>query len=140
MLPLRPAMTRAPLCALALAAAVAGCGTTSSSSSLKGAQHEAAQAVENLQSHASAGEGAKICSEDLAAAVVERLGGRKGCEEAIKHQLAQVDNLEASVQSVKIAANGRSATASVKGTRSGKTALTNVQLVKEHGRWKVAGP
>lgn len=140
MLPLRPAPTRALLCAIALPVALAGCGTTSSGNSFKGAAHNAALAVEHLQSHANSGEGSKICSEDLAASIVKRLGGAKACEEAMKHQLAQVDNLEATVQSVEVAPDGRSATAKVKGIRSGKTTVTTVPLVKEGSSWKVAGP
>ena len=130
----------APVFAFVLALAVAGCGTTSSGNSFKGAAHEAATAVENFQSHANSGEGSKICSEDLSASIVKRLGGDKGCEEAMKHQLAQVDNLEATVQSIKVAPGGRSATATVKGIRSGKTALTNLSLIKEGSHWRVAGP
>jgi hypothetical protein len=136
-------MPRAPLSAVlacALALALSACGTTSTTAPFKGTEHEAAQAVANLQSAASAGEGSKICSDDLAQRIVTSLGGKKGCETAIKHQLAEVNNLEAKIESVKVAPGGKSATASVKSTYYGKNKLESVSLVKEGGSWKVSGP
>jgi len=131
----------APLLATsACALALAGCGSSTSTSSFKGVEHEAAQAVASLQSHASSGEGDKICKEDLAKPIVERLGGVKGCESAIKKQLAQIDNLEATIESVTVAPAGTSATAHVKSTRYGKSTVSDVSLVKEGGSWKVSGP
>ncbi len=50
-------------------------------------------------------------------AVVARLGGTKGCEAAIKSQLAEVDNLEVHVESVTLAPGGKSATAGAKRPR-----------------------
>ena len=68
-----------------------------------------------------------------------KLGGRKSCEEALKHQLAQIDNLEATIVSVKVAPGGKSATAKVKSTYEGKTREKTVPLVKEASGWKVSG-
>jgi hypothetical protein len=126
----------AALCALALS----GCASTASTAKFSGEKHAAAQAFANLQSAASAGEGAKICSDYLTKAIVSELGGRKGCESALKHQLAQVDNLEAAIESVTLASGGQSATASVKSIYFGKSKLANVALAKEGGSWKVSGP
>jgi len=105
----------------------------------KGEQHEVAQTIANLQNDATAAEQKKICANDLAAALVTRLGGAKGCETAIKNQLAEVDNLETSVKSVDVAAGGKAATAQVKSIREGKTATSAVSLVKEGGKWKISG-
>jgi len=130
-----PAAVGAALCALA----VAGCGTTSSAG-FSGEKHAVAQVIANLQSAAQAGEDSKICSEYVAKPIVARLGGKKGCEEAFKHQLSLVDNLEVTIESVSVAAGAHTASASVKATHSGKTRRENVSLVKEAGRWRVSGP
>jgi hypothetical protein len=124
-----------PLSALALAA----CGSTVSTSSFKGEQREVAQTVSNFQAAATTVEQKKICTEDLAAALVARLGGTKGCEAAIKSQLTEVDSLEASVQSVTLGAGGKTATAQVKSIREGKKATSALTLVKEGGKWKISG-
>ena len=127
-----------PIAGAACALALGGCGNTTSSAGFSGAQHEAAQAVANLQSAANAGEGGKICADYLASSIVNALGGRKGCETAIKHQLAQVDNLEITIEAVTLAPGGTTATATVKSTYFGKRRLAKLPLVKENGRWKVA--
>jgi hypothetical protein len=124
-----------PLSTLALAA----CGTTVSTAGFKGAAHEVAQTVSNLQADATAGEQGKVCARDLAAALVTRLGGTKGCEAAIKSQLAQVDSLETSVESVTVASDGRTATATVKSIHEGKSRPSGVSLVREGGEWKISG-
>ena len=71
--------------------------------------------------------------------MVTRLGGTAGCEAAIKSQLTEVDSLEASVQSVKVASDGKSATATVKSIHEGKSGPSTVSLVKEGGKWKISG-
>jgi copper chaperone CopZ len=124
-----------PLCPLALAA----CAGTTTTAGFKGEQHEAAQAVANLQANATAGEEKKICAGDLAADLVARLGGAKGCEAAIKSQLAEVDSLQVSIQSVKAAPDASTATARVTSIYEGKNRTGTVELVKESGKWKVSG-
>jgi hypothetical protein len=124
-----------PLCALALSA----CGTTTSTAGFEGEQHAVAQTIANLQADATAGEQKKICADDLAASVVTRLGGVNGCEAAIKKQLAEVDSLEVSVQSVHMAAGDTSATADVRSIYEGKTRPSTLALVKEGGKWKLTG-
>jgi len=131
----RLALLCLPLSALVLAA----CGNTVSTSAFKGEQREVAQAISNLQADATAAEQNKICADELAGALVRRLGGIKGCEAAIKSQLNEVDNLEASVESVELAADGISATAQVKSIREGKKATSSVLLVKERGKWRISG-
>jgi copper chaperone CopZ len=124
-------------CLPVLAVALTACGTTASTAGFKGEQHDVAQTIADLQNDATAAEQKKICADDLAAALVKRLGGSKGCETAIKNQLTEVDNLETSVESVAVA--GKTATAQVKSIREGKRVTSAVALVKEAGRWKISG-
>jgi hypothetical protein len=126
------------LCAPLGAVALAACGSTVSTSSFAGAKHEVAQAISNLQADSTAAEQKKVCAEDLAAPIVDRLGGQKGCETAIKSQLAEVDSLEVSVQSIEIAPDGSTAVAHVKSEQSGKSKPGTVSLVKEGKSWKVS--
>jgi hypothetical protein len=134
------------LCGPLLALGLAACGNTVSTAGFKGEQHEVAQTISNLQSNATAGEEKKICADDLASAVVAHLGGTKGCEAAIKTQLAEVDNLEVSVLSVKLGTAGKAgaagkadtAVAQVKSIQAGKTAPSAVSLVKEGGKWRIS--
>jgi hypothetical protein len=126
------------LCLPPLALVLSACGSTVSTANFKGQQLEVAQTISNLQADATAGEQKKICANDLAAAVVSRLGGTKGCEEAIKKQLAEIDSLEVSVQSIKLATGGASATAAVRSVYEGKTRPSSVSLVKESGKWKIS--
>ena len=119
--------------------ALAACGATTTTAPFSGVRHEAAQAIANLQSDATAAEEKKICANDLAATIVRRLGGASGCEAAIKRQLEGVDNLEVSIQSVDVAADGTTATAAVTSIHEGKSRSSTVSLVKEGGRWKISG-
>jgi hypothetical protein len=126
------------LCVPVLALGVAACGSaTVSTSSFSGEDRNVAQAISNLQSHATDGEERKICAEDLSSTVVKRLGGAKQCEAAIKNQLTEVDSFELSVGSVQV--TGTTASAVVKSIDAGKTRLTTLTLVKEGSKWKTSG-
>ncbi len=127
------------LCGSLLAVGVAACGSAVSTSNFKGETHAVAQTIANLQADATASDQKKICSNDLAGAVVARLGGIAGCEQAIKNQLSEIDNLEANVETIQLGAGDTTATASVKSIYGGKSAITKVALVKEGGKWKVSG-
>jgi hypothetical protein len=126
------------ICVPLLALGVGACGNAVSTSGFTGEQRAIAQTIANLQSDATAGEQKKICANDLSSAVVARLGGSKGCEQAIKNQLAEIDSLEVKVQSVTLG-GGATATARVKSTFGGKSRSRNISLVKERGKWKVSG-
>jgi hypothetical protein len=133
---------RRPLALLCLplsALALTGCGNTVSTASFKGVQHEVAQTIANFQAAATAAEQKKICTEDLAAPLVARLGGTKGCEAAIKSQLTEVDSLEATVESVTLGAGGKTATAQIRSVNEGKKATSGLALVEEGGKWKISG-
>jgi hypothetical protein len=124
-----------PLAALGLSA----CGSAVSTSSFKGEQHEVAQAIANFQTAATTGEYKKICGEMLSATIVARLQGTKSCEKAIKNQLAEIDNLQVSVQTVQVASASRRATANVGSVYEGKTRVGKLSLVKEGKHWKISG-
>jgi copper chaperone CopZ len=126
------------LCALALAVGLAACGNKVSTSNFKGEQHAVAQAVSNLQSHATALEAKKICGEDFARANVARLSAAaEGCKKAVESQLKEIDSFEVTVESIQI--SGDRATARVKSIHSGKKRISTMTLVKEGAKWRVSG-
>jgi hypothetical protein len=125
-------------CSFALA--LAACGTATSASNFKGAEHEVAQRISDFQSDATSSSRSNICTKDFAAPLVARLGRRKACEAAVKSQLGQIDNLDVTIKSVKLAPDGKSATATVKSTESGKTRERTVSLVKEGASWRLSAP
>lgn len=127
------------LCLPLSAVALAACGSTTTTAGFSGEKHAVAQTIANLQSDATAAEPKKICANDIAAALVTRLGGPKRCEAAIKSQLTEVDSLEATIESVQLAAGGKSATAQVKSIHEGKSATSPLSLVKEGDKWKISG-
>jgi hypothetical protein len=130
------------LCVPMLAVGLAGCASTVSTAGFKGEDHEVVQTISNLQADVTAADEKKICANDLASAVVARLSlARGGCRQAIKSQLAEVDNFQVTVQSVLVSAAGarRTASAHVKSVYSGKTRPGTVSLVKEGGKWKISG-
>ena len=131
---------RAPIAALGalcVAAGIAGCGETSSTGSYKGESKKVAQTISNLQSDATSANASKICGRDLAASVIKRLeAGGTDCRKTLEGQLKEIDTYALSVESISV--QGRSATAKVKSTWSGKEEVHEVSFVKEGGDWKVA--
>lgn len=124
--------------ALALSVALAACGETASTSGFKGESHSVAQTISNFQTDVSAREQKKLCERDLAAAVTDRLTRSGGsCQAALKKQLLQIDATSLTIEA--IAVNGKKATARVKSTYSGKTAISALTLVNEGGHWKISG-
>ena len=125
----------APACLIALALGASACGTTTSTAGFKGTAHEVAQTISDLQSDVTSGERKKICERDFAAPAVEKLGGVQACETAVKNRLAEIDNTELQVESVKV--SGNTATAQVKSVYGGKKRIRTVTLAKEGSRWKI---
>jgi hypothetical protein len=129
--------------AIAPALVLAGCATSVSTSGFKGEEHEVAQTISNFQSDTSAQDQARVCANDLAHAIVERLDRSPGgCQHAIKTQQLEVDpGLEVKVESVHIGGTSaaRTATATVKSTFEGKHRSSTLELVKEGGKWKLSG-
>jgi hypothetical protein len=123
-----------------LALGLAACGSTVATSSFKGEQHEVAQTISNLQSDVRAGDQQKVCENDLAGPVITRLNATPGgCKQAIKVQLAEVDNFDVTVESVQITGTGskRTATARLKSVYNGKSHVRTVSLLYEGGKWKI---
>lgn len=132
----------AVLCSLLAAVGVSACASSTVSSAFKGEAREAAQAISDLQSDARADDEQKVCANDLSSALVTRLNRASGgCKEAVKKQLAEVDNFEVSVHSVAVSpsATHPTASASVTSVSSGRIRPGTLLLVKEDGRWKVSG-
>ncbi|HEU0249564.1 MAG TPA: nuclear transport factor 2 family protein [Solirubrobacteraceae bacterium] len=124
--------------ALALSVALAACGETASTSGFKGESHSVAQTISNFQTDVSAREQKKLCERDLAAAVTGRLTRSGGsCQAALKNQLLQIDATSLTIETITV--NGKKATARVKSTYSGKTAISALTLVNEGGHWKISG-
>jgi hypothetical protein len=139
---MRSLKTPAPalLGATLLVFGVAACGSTVATSSFKGEQHEVAQTISNLQADVRAADQQKVCENDLAGTVVTRLSTAPGgCKQAIKGQLAEIDNFDVTVESVHVTGTGskRTATARVKSVYNGKSLARTVSLVFEGGKWKI---
>jgi hypothetical protein len=136
-----PRSRRARWGASLLALALAGCGTSVASTNFSGERHDVAQAIANLQSDANSQEQKKVCDDDLASEVVTRLNATGGgCKQALKEQLAEIDNSEVKVDSVTLG-TGRAAgtaTARVRTIYAGKTRASTVLLRKQGGKWKLA--
>jgi hypothetical protein len=129
--------------ALAAAALAAGCApqrasTSDKVSQFKGDQRAVARAVEDLESAAQDSNEAKLCTQVLARAFAGKIGAAGGgCESAVNAALKDTDSTDMTVESVSV--NGDRATARVK-FETGKTDRPgNVSLVREGGRWRVAG-
>jgi len=132
----------APVCSVFAALALSACAKSVSTGSFKGEQHDVAQAVADLQSDVTASDQKKVCSRDLSSALVRRLNAAPGgCRRAVKDQLAEIDNLDLTVESVAVhpAGSGRTATAVVSSTFAGKKRRSTLSLRFENGSWKLSG-
>jgi hypothetical protein len=135
--PPHPALLGASL-AMALAAALTGCGETASTSAFTGESHNVAQTIVDFQSDVAAREQKKLCQKDLATSVTVRLTRAAGsCQAALKNQLLQIDATGLTIKSISI--KGKSATARVQSTYSGKRVVRTLTLVREGSRWKIEG-
>ena len=135
-------MTPRPLTVL-LAALAAGCAPQQSSSSdsvskFNGDQRAVARSVEDLESAASDSDEAKLCTQVLARALTDRLAAAGGgCTNAVNAAIKDTDSLDMTVESVRV--NGDRATARVKFETGKNDRRGTVALVREGGRWRVAG-
>jgi YbbR domain-containing protein len=124
--------------ALVLALALSACAKTVSTSDYQGEEKQVAQTIANLQTDVTAGNEKKVCSNDLASVRVKALDASPGgCQQAVKNQLAEIDNFEVNVGSIHV--NGTTATASVLSVNAGKKRPVTISLVKEGGKWKISG-
>jgi uncharacterized protein involved in high-affinity Fe2+ transport len=130
------------LFALVLALALSACAKTVSTSDYQGEEKEVAQTIANLQTDVTAGDEKKVCSNDLASVRVKALDASPGgCQQAVKNQLAEIDNFEVNVGSIHVGGTPSqpTATASVLSVNAGKKRPVTISLVKEGGKWKVSG-
>jgi hypothetical protein len=126
------------LCALLLAFGLTACAKSASTSGYKGEAKEVAQTISNFESDVTAGEEKKICSGDLASTLVTSLDRTSGgCQQAVKNQIAEVDNFEVTIESIQI--SGTTATAQVLSVQSGKKRPVTLTLTKQSGKWKISG-
>jgi hypothetical protein len=133
-----------PARALALpllaALAVAGCGTTSTSSSnnFSGESKNVAQTVSDLSSAARKSDEKAICTQLFARSLVQQLNtGSSTCQKTVSTQIDSADDTTLKVDSVKV--TGPNATAVVTSKFDGHDQKRTLKLVRENGSWRIAG-
>lgn len=143
---MRPVViTRASIAALAIAAAVAVGGCTTSGSSedsagdFQGEQRRVAQVVEDLQDAARQRDGNEVCEQLLTQALrndIQRASG-ESCASAIEDVLGDVDATELQVERVTI--SGQTAQAVVRGEAGDDERTDTLSLRRERRGWRIAG-
>jgi hypothetical protein len=121
---------------------IAGCGTGAvSTAGLSGTQKAIATTISNFQSDAETNDTSKLCSTDLAPALVRSLStGGHTCTSVLSSQLKIVDAFSLSLANDSIKVTGNNATAVVQDTYSGKTTHQDtITLVKSGTVWKISG-
>jgi hypothetical protein len=137
--PLRPIRGLVPV-ALASLVVAAGCAPQSSSSSssstkFTGAQKDVAQAVEDLESAANDGDGAKICTDIISAQFRQKLAARGACASVVKKAIKDADSVSMKVDQVRI--NGDTATARVTYETGKKDRTGTIPLVRQGAGWRI---
>jgi len=137
--PLRPVLGLS-LAALATVLIAAGCAPQSSSSSnstskFKGVQQDVAQAVEDVESAANDGDGAKICNDLVSSAFRQKLSARGACATVVKEAIKDADSVAMKVDQVRV--NGDTAAARVTYETGKKDRTGTLRLVREGGRWRL---
>jgi hypothetical protein len=132
---------RALLPAVAVAVALAGCTTQStskdSSGKFRGDQRLVANTVEDFESAASKGDQDQICRNLLAKALVGQIAQHGGtCEKAVDGALKDTDSFGLTVEKVSI--TGSRAVARVKADRGKNDVLRTLTLVKEGPGWRIS--
>jgi hypothetical protein len=121
---------------LALAAALAGCGTTSSATDFAGAEQAVAEQVEALQSAGESRDGEEICGELLSQALRRAMtAGAAGCAAQVEEAIGDADDFELDVRDV--AVEGERATARVRARTDGAERPRTLELVRERGGWRI---
>ena len=130
-------MSRAPLAALfVLAALASGCaGSASSASEFKGEEKKVADVVEPLQTAGETGDAGKICDDVLAKQLRDQIQeAGSTCKQELDEAIKDADDFELEVQDVTI--QGDSATAKVKGRDQGKERVRDFEFVREGSVWR----
>ena len=129
-------MKAAVTLAVASVLALTGCGAQQQQSSVdtfQGAEREVAQKVEDLQDAGSSREPENICSDILAASLVDDLkAAGTDCQAEMRRAIEDADDFELEVLDVTI--NGNSATARVRQGDDGPT--ETMQFTRESGQWR----
>jgi hypothetical protein len=124
---------------LVLAALLAGCTSTGSSSSSKkfaGAAGDVSKAVDDLEAAGQRKNAGKLCSQLLARSLVSQIGeSGTTCTSELDKALADSDDFKLDVRDIKV--NGDKATATVLQGDPGST--RTIQFVREDNRWKATG-
>jgi len=116
--------------------ALTGCGAQTQPSSVdtfQGAEREVAQKVEDLQEAGQGRNPEDICSDILAARVVDDLkAAGTDCQQEMQKAIDDADDFELEVLDVTV--NGTSATARVRQGDDGPT--KTMQFTREGGQWR----
>jgi hypothetical protein len=125
---------RRPLAILpiALAALVAGCGQTDSSTEFQGAERQVANVIEDLQKAAIEGEERRICRQLLSA---ELARGAGDCNSVVQAAIDEADTNEIEVEDVSV--TGERARARVR-TGSREKQTETYELVRENRTWRIS--
>jgi hypothetical protein len=121
---------------VACALLISACGTNASSAEkFAGEEKAVAQVVEDISSAGRSGDAARICSDLLAAALVERMkAGSASCASELDKSLDDADDFNLEVEDVTV--SGDTATARVTGNDGDSDRTVTFRFVKEEGRWK----
>jgi hypothetical protein len=125
------------------AALLAGCGTsttTSSSTHFTGAQGAVADAISSFQSAAKNRDATKLCNQILAPALAAKLkdsGG--GCKHVVGNQVNTVSNYTLTIESISPANPTTTASARVKSISNGKDHFDTLLLTKVGNGWRLSG-
>ena len=138
---IRHPVRRAVLGLCLLAAALAGCGpssTTDNTKDFEGAKKDVAQAIDDFAEAARKSDEKQICTSLLSRALVTKLdAGRTTCASAVADQLDAAGDHKIDIKA--IAVTGESARASVVSQVSGHDRRQTLLLVREDDRWRLNG-
>lgn len=128
------------LAGLAVSLSLAACGQATSSSStdkFKGEQKAVAQVVEDLQSAGESKDAEKICNDIISRTLVAQVkAAGSDCAAEMKTSIDDADDFDLQVQ--RVAVNGNSAQAEVKGKSGGRDRTVTFDFVKENGGWRAS--
>ena len=119
--------------ALLVAASLAGCGSSSSSTEFEGEEKDVAQVIEDLSDYAQRDEANEICQNVLDTEVVQRIPGGD-CVKTIEQAIEEADNYDLTVDSVRV--SGTTARARVKAGRD-EDQVETIELRKNGDVWKI---
>jgi hypothetical protein len=126
--------------ALAVTAAVAGCGDSDSSDEpsgsaqgVSGEEQRVAQVIEDFEQAAKDGDNARICDEIFA----ER-DRPENCEADVGSFLQATENREVDLVVEGVKVDGTAAEARLAVKQAGETRTTTYSLIEEDGEWRIA--